>query len=179
MSMQCLRSSLPIAAISLVAVAGACAPADRNAEIGAAIHQIVSAPSHSSADGIDCRAGVAACKEIWTEAQRFYAERAHARAWVQDTDRSTADAALRVVRSAADHGLDPSDYGEADIARAIEAGEEADESLEEPATLAQVDVQITTNLLALGHDVARGRTRPQDVDPRWKPRRKAAGFAAL
>ena len=41
------------------------------------------------------------------------------------------------------------------------------------SALAEADVRITSALLTLGRDVAVGRTKPEQIDPRWKTQRKA------
>jgi murein L,D-transpeptidase YcbB/YkuD len=81
-----------------------------------------------------------------------------------------------VLRSAEAHGLVASDYGAEAIAGAIASEDQLDESTER---LAQLDVDVTTNLLALGHDVALGRVNPREIDPRWKKQRTHPDFVAL
>src|SRR6185295_2855441 len=44
---------------------------------------------------------------------------------------------------------------------------------ERSRSLADIDVRITSALLTLGRDVAVGRTKPEQIDPRWKTRRQA------
>ena len=79
-----------------------------------------------------------------------------------------AEAALHVVRSARDHGLDPADYGEQELItlRALQTSEDAPEkgSAERAQRLAEADVRITSALLALGRDVALGRSKPARID---------------
>lgn len=142
--------------------------ADRTAEISASIQQILATTRPASVS-----------EKVWAEVERFYKERAHAPAWVRSEDPSKAAGALRVLQSAADHGLAASDYGESEIARAITSDGEPDESINEISSLAQLDVRITTGLLALGHDVALGRDEPGRIDPRWKKRRTAPDVVAL
>ena len=92
---------------------------------------------------------------------------------------SKAAVALAVLRSAPDHGLVTSDYGESRVANAIASEGELEKSIEGVPDLAQFDVQLTTALLALGRDVALGRSSPEGLDPRWKRRRTAPDFAGL
>src|SRR4029453_19360684 len=47
------------------------------------------------------------------------------------------------------------------------------------AKLAQLDVRVTSALLALGRDVAVGRVGPASIDKRWKERRAAPDLAGL
>lgn len=133
---------------------------DRKAQLRAPIQQILSTKRPASVD-----------ESVWAEVDLFYKKRAHAPAWVQSDDTSKAASALQVLQSAADHGLVASDYGESEVARAITGDGESDESIND---LAQLDVRITTGLLALGHDVALGRDEPGRLDPRWKKRRTSS-----
>ena len=148
-----------------------CAPNDPTAEISASIRRLADGTRPSSVD-----------EQVWSQLNRFYTARAHAAAWVDDRDHTKVNGALRVLKSAADHGLDPADYGEPDLARTLAslASEgDGEDAHPEPADLARLDVRITTRLLALGRDVALGRSSPQNLDPRWKKRRQAPDFAAL
>ena len=149
----------------VVCLVSACVPADRTPQIAAAIQELLAAPRTASLD-----------EQGWQEAQRFYKERAYAPAWLQDGEPLKAADALRVLRSAPDHGLADSDYGADDIAEAIAREDEWAESIEE---LAQLDLRVTAGILALGHDVAVGRVNPAHLDPRWKRARKPPDFAGL
>ena len=122
----------------MVCLVGACAPADRNPQIAATIQELLASPRPATLD-----------EKGWQEAQRFYKERAYAPAWVQDGNTLKAADALRVLRTAPDHGLAESDYGADDIAKVIASEGEWEESIGE---LAQLDMRITTGLLALSHD---------------------------
>jgi murein L,D-transpeptidase YcbB/YkuD len=93
-----------------------------------------------------------------------------------------ADAAVRVLGRAREHGLDPVDYDEQDLAKllTLRASEDAPEkgSDERAQWLAESDVRITSALLSLGRDVALGRTKPERIDRRWKAHRQAPDFVA-
>ena len=156
------------ALVVAVCVFGACAPSTRKSQITASIQHILAAPPPHSVD-----------ETLWAEARRFYKERDHNPAWVQDDNLSKAAVALAVLRSAADHGLVTSDYAESRVANAIASEGELEESIEGAPDLAQFDVQLTTALLALGRDVALGRNNPESLDPRWKRQRTAPDFAGL
>jgi murein L,D-transpeptidase YcbB/YkuD len=145
-----------------------CAPQERPQAVSDSIRQLANGARPSSVD-----------EHVWADLKRFYEARAQAPAWVDDGDSLKATAALRVLKSAADHGLDPADYGEPDIARMLASNHDAEESTPEPTDLARLDVRMTTALLALGRDVAIGRSSPQQLDPRWKKRRQPPDFAAL
>jgi murein L,D-transpeptidase YcbB/YkuD len=72
----------------------------------------------------------------------------------------------------------PADYGEADLSRALSDTRAIEDALaKDPAKAAQLDVRVTTALLALGRDVAVGRGNPAAIDPRWKARREPPDFA--
>ena len=138
---------------------------DRNTRISASIQQaLTSAPAASAAESV--RADV----------DRFYKERAYAPAWVQDGELSKVAGARRVLQSANDHGLVSADYNEETIAGALASEDDLEDS---PERLAQLDIDVTTSLFALGHDVALGRDDSKRVDPRWKKRRTPLDFVAL
>ena len=150
-------------AVMVVLVVAGCS-SNRNARIGASIQQILSAqPS-------------AVAASVRTEVDRFYKAREYAPVWVQDGDLLKVAGALGALRSAEAHGLVASDYGEDAIAGAIAREDHLDDSTER---LAQLDIDVTTNLLALGHDVALGRVNPRKIDPRWKKERTPPDFVAL
>jgi len=117
---------------------------------------------------------------VWTDVANFYTLRSGAPAWVnhkQPTEDATD--AVKLLHTAVDHGFDPGGYGEADIDAIYQ-----DIQKLEPDTpdlrprLAEFDVRLTAALLALGRDVALGRTSPKPIDARWTPRREAPDFAA-
>jgi murein L,D-transpeptidase YcbB/YkuD len=116
--------------------------------------------------------------EVWADVRRFYEARMFAPRWVRDGRVDDAVAALRVVQRAPEHGLVPADYGEADLSRALSDTRAIEDALaKDPAKAAQLDVRVTTALLALGRDVAVGRGNPAAIDPRWKARREPPDFA--
>ena len=118
-------------------------------------------------------------KAVWADVQRFYAQRMHAPRWVRDGEEEQTEAALRAVQRAPDHGLMAADYGDADLPRRLRSKQSIEDSLgEDVATIARLDVQITTTLLTLGRDVAVGRTSPAAIDKRWKAARSVPDLAA-
>ena len=148
----------------LVLIVGGCS-SNKNARISASIQQILTAAPASSV-----------AENVHTAVDRFYKERGYTPAWVEDGDLAKVADALRVLRSADDHGLVASGYREEAVAGAMANEDTLEESIER---LAQLDVDITTGLLALGHDVAVGRKDPKTIDPRWKRERVAPDLAAL
>lgn len=152
---------LPIVLLALLACG--CTKKDTTPQVGAAIEQALSGkPVASSTAG------------AWKDVREFYKQRQNKPAWVTDrfTDERAADA-LIVLRSATDHGLNPADYAEPDIVRLhgeiAALPKDAPNRLEK---LAAFETQVTAALLALGRDVALGRTRPNQVVGQWKARRE-------
>jgi murein L,D-transpeptidase YcbB/YkuD len=139
---------------------------DRRDEIDGALERITS--GHTPAGVSD---------DTWEDIHRFYAA-GDGPAWVNYASTSKASDALRVLREARAHGLNPADYGEPELTAALEA-------LDAPAAddaqidrFAAYDVRLTGALIALGRDVAVGRERPEAADPRWKKRRAVPDVAS-
>lgn len=119
-------------------------------------------------------------KEAWADTHEFYRRRSDLPAWTMEGDAMLAEVAVHVVSSSKDHGLNPADYGEQELIawRAHQTSEDAPEkgSAEREQQLAEADVRITSALLALGRDVALGRSRESQRERsgwRWKARRRA------
>ncbi len=112
--------------------------------------------------------------EVRTAVRKFYELRATTCAWTAKRPIRSADDALTVLASAEAHGLEREDYGYAGLVaarnRLRENPPKGDAGLQE---LARFDVRLTTSLVALGHDVAVGRTRP----PEWRSQRKSPDLA--
>ncbi len=117
---------------------------------------------------------------VWTDVGKFYTQRSGAPAWVnhkQPTQKATD--AITVLHTASAHGFDSADYGEADIEALYQQIQKIDREKPEIRTpLAEFDARLTAALLALGRDVALGRTSPKVIDARWKSRRAEPDFAA-
>lgn len=91
-----------------------------------------------------------------------------------------AEAALKTLAAASDHGLDRETYGVAELTRLLEGLKARGADREaQPQQMAEFDVRLTASLLALGRDVAVGRVPPQTVDPRWKAQRAMPDLAAV
>jgi murein L,D-transpeptidase YcbB/YkuD len=117
---------------------------------------------------------------VWEDVRAFYEQRLGEPAWVDEGDKDTAKAAkaLDVLRTATRHGFAPADYGEPQIAGRIQArGELKDDTPDAARQLAELDARLTTALLALGRDVAVGRTSPRSIDWQWTSRRQAPDLA--
>jgi L,D-transpeptidase YcbB len=105
---------------------------------------------------------------------RFYDLRGMSFAWTARKPLSVADDALALIAAADEHGFDRTLYGY-DALRAARARLAATppEGNGGRRELARFDVLLTTSLMALGHDVAVGRTRPT----RWRAQRKLPDLA--
>jgi murein L,D-transpeptidase YcbB/YkuD len=106
--------------------------------------------------------------------RQFYEQRGYAPVWIGRSPAGDAVEALRVIRTAPNHGFDVADYNEVALAQLIEGEERTEEALkDDPNALAQFDVRLTASLLTLGRDVAIGRTTPGVLSSLWKPQRKS------
>ena len=118
-------------------------------------------------------------RDVWDDVQRFYVARSYAPAWTADEEQAAA--ALRVLRQSHEHGLPTEAYVSADLPGLLapEKKSIAETLNHDPGKLAQLDVRVTSALLALGRDVAIGRVGPASIDKRWKVRRMAPDLAGL
>jgi murein L,D-transpeptidase YcbB/YkuD len=158
--------------LSAALVAG-CGAGDLAPQIAAALEQILAGPPLTSA------------KPVWADVRAFYERRAGEPAWVEGRNTKRAHEARAVLHAAQDHGLDPVSYGESDLAAELEAIDQlkdraasSEEETELAQRLARLDARVTTALLALGRDVALGRSGPQRIDRRWKPQRTSPDLPA-
>jgi murein L,D-transpeptidase YcbB/YkuD len=126
------------------------------------------------ADTLDRQVGDA---RVRAAVRAFYLRTDATLAWSTSKPSKAADAALAVLASARDHGLDPDDYQWAALVSERDAVARAPRG-ERSRHLAVFDVRLTSALLRLGHDVALGRVRPDAVVPRWKSQRAAPDLAA-
>ncbi|HYN06446.1 MAG TPA: L,D-transpeptidase family protein [Vicinamibacterales bacterium] len=120
-------------------------------------------------------------RAVWNDVRAFYSHRELAPAWIGESSPSKkAKDAWRLISLAGEHGLSAADYDEAQIARRLAELGDADtaDKNQRLKNLAELEIRVSTALLALGRDVALGRTTPASIDRRWKPRRTAPDFAA-
>ena len=119
---------------------------DLTPEVTSAIQQVVAAAP-------DGKAGT-----VQADVRQFYEQRANAPVWVTKDSTAEPEDALKVIRTAPNHGLVEADYIEQELAQLIDAEDDVEKQLkDDPQALARFDVQLTTALLALGRDVAMGR----------------------
>ena len=144
---------LPILAIALAA---GCGGGARMEAVTAAVH-----------DAVATAPAAAGRPVIQTDLRAFYDRRESAPAWVDDDGPTKLGGkALDAIRSAADHGLAPSAYGEPELGRTFETlKSEADEKdlpfADRARELARFEVRLTSALLTLGRDVAVGRANAE------------------
>jgi len=160
-----------VAGVAAVAMMAACVCAscakDMTGDMRAAILQDT---SRAAQPGVS--------PNVWTDVQRFYSTRSYDAAWTVDDKQAAA--ALRVLRSAAQHGLPVNAYLGADLPNLLAPQKKSIAAAldHDPAKLAQLDVRVTAALLTLGRDVAVGRAKPASIDSRWKTRRTAPDLGA-
>ena len=98
-------------------------------------------------------------KAVWSDVQKVYGARQNAPLWVTEKDVPGAvDEALKSVRRAAEHGLDPERYGAAALTSEAERLRSGKPDVRTPAALAKLDSDLAHAQLALGRDVAVGIT---------------------
>jgi murein L,D-transpeptidase YcbB/YkuD len=159
------RRTPAVVAISIASLAIGCSQ-DLTPEVTSAIQQVVA----SSTD---------APNTVQADLRQFYEQRANAPVWVTKDSTAEPEGALKVIRTAPNHGLVEADYLEQDVAQLIDAEDDVEKQLkDDPQALARFDVQLTTALLTLGRDVAMGRTQPKAISSLWKAKRTAPDFVA-
>jgi L,D-transpeptidase YcbB len=159
-------SLLPLTLAALMLVG--CATSDAPSPTATAVQQIVDGKPRGAREA------------EWPAVREFYSQRRHAPAWIDGKFPSERSGeALAVIHAAADHGFAAENYDEAGILEAhTRLNDEADKDAPDRVQrLAEFDVQVTVALMALGHDVALGRTNPSKVVSNWKSRRPPPDFA--
>jgi murein L,D-transpeptidase YcbB/YkuD len=154
--------------VTMASVVGGCrGDVDRASALAASLRQIVAgAPV------------VPVQPSVWADVRTFYERREDRPAWVTDESTSKAAEGMQLLRTAREHGFAAADYGEAQIAQAIDGLHQSKAKKDAPdrlQQLAELDARLTTALLALGRDVAVGRTTS---DRRWKARREMPDLVA-
>ena len=151
--------------------------------IAAALLSAMAACSHHSSDTSPALQQIVAGTRpantpppVWKDVQAFYASRAYAPAWIDGKPGARAAAALATIQSASAHGLSPADYGAPGLAQTVEALRADTKKIDEQR-VADLDARLTTALLALGRDVAIGRTAPHPAESHWKARRQVPDLA--
>ena len=138
--------------------------------------QIPDVKNTSVAAALSAKPAFPVAEAVWSDVQRFYQQRGDDVAWGRDAALSAQGSkAVRVLERAAEHGLAAKDYGATEISR-LRENLGAQSGVE--GRLAELDVALTTALLALGRDVALGRLKPDSVDKRWNAHRESPDFVA-
>ena len=123
-------------------------------------------------DGID--------PAVWTDTQKFYAERSQMLAW-SNSNGPTAHGtkALETLRLAEEHGLQRAHYHEPEVTTMHGTlVTPAPNATGRAQQLADFDVRLTASLLLLGRHVGSGRLNPSTVDTRWNARRQPPDYVA-
>ena len=111
---------------------------------------------------------------------KFYTQRSGAPAWVnhkQPTEKATE--AIKILHTATEHAFDPAGYGETELYALYEEIQKLERDTPDiQRRLAEFDVRLTAALLAMGRDVAVGRTSPKLINAKWNSRRAVPDFAA-
>ncbi len=102
----------------------------------------------------------------------FYDARDYAPYWTQqDRLSAEADSLLYVLCHAADHALNPADYGVADIeARYARAYGDVPSDTARARALAELEMALAGAFVRYAQDVTEGRLRPEDVNGQWHMR---------
>ena len=162
---------------------GACRGANQSPEIAIALQHVLAekppTPIATALEHLLAGKPPTPIADVWTDVRAFYAARQNAPAWVADRNASKATAALQVLRTAPEHGFGATDYDEAGLTADVEALKNGNDDANRVERLAVLDARITTALLALGRDIALGRSTPASIDRQWKARRQAPDFAGL
>jgi L,D-transpeptidase YcbB len=104
----------------------------------------------------------------------FYELRAFRPSWVEHAEsRRLLDALERAVQRAADHGLNPEDYHQAEIAALRARVADGDEA---PAVLADLELLASDAFLVLGSHLLHGRVNPETINPEWLANRRSAAM---
>ena len=119
--------------------------------------------------------------DVWQDVRKLYELRGGQAAWVKPRSPSRrVGAALHLIRRAGDHGLVANDYGEVELARITDELEREKRNARDLQTrLAILDVRLTAAVLALGRDVALGRSDPRTMGVPSTKRRATPDFAAI
>lgn len=116
----------------------------------------------------------------WAVARRFYAQREYRPAWLVGgrPTRRVGDL-VHALLGAAEHGLDPDDYGAQEIneASASLGGSWVARPVD-GAVAARLDAQITYAFLRLAADLTQGRVSPSEISPDYLHRRTRVDVAA-
>ena len=152
--------------VTVASTVGGCRGVEPTSPLVTSLRQITTGAPLSSED------------TVWKDVRAFYEQRQGLPAWVDGKDTAKVLRALDVLRTATRHGFAPEDYDEPEIAQRIHALKDLkDDTPEGARQLAELDAHLTTALLALGRDVAVGRTPPRSIDWQWKSRRTAPDLA--
>ena len=112
----------------------------------------------------------------------FYQKRAYRPAWVTDTGRGSAIAALVIaLEGATDHGLRPEDYHHGTLVTLLaEVNQKQRGKLPPPAgLLCDLDLLASDAFLIYASHLLAGRVDPEKIDAEWVANRREMDLAAL
>lgn len=159
--------SLRIAALLAVALSAyACSNSKQSAALASAIGAAVAAPSPSDVPA-----------DTWADVERFYQSRSFQPVWISSRRQAAeAQRAIDFLSEAQNHGLNPVRYGGSDLQALLT--ELAQDQNTSELQLARADIALTTSVLRLGHDIAVGVVRPEQINRGWKHRRDTPDLSA-
>lgn len=161
--------------------AAACRQADTDREVREALVQVLAAAPLSPAleRALGALPATSVRAVVWDDVEAFYRPRQMRPVWVNRAGPlPRAAVAIRLLGTAPEHALSVADYDHDALGRQhAELTATGTEGLPPPAqALAAFETRLTAAFLALGRDVAFGRTNPQVVDPSWRARRNPLDF---
>jgi murein L,D-transpeptidase YcbB/YkuD len=105
--------------------------------------------------------------------RRVYGADAYRPIWFRaDATTPAVAVAIAALRAAPDHGIPAEAYAVAALERAVAAARATGRT---PAVVARADVALTAAMLQFLSDLHKGRVRPQDVEPHYRPPAKSMG----
>jgi murein L,D-transpeptidase YcbB/YkuD len=142
-----------------IAMASSAAAADNEA-VAATIESFITSGSAVLADETD--------DQRLADIYLYYADRDFKPIWTRDSGSKTkAKVLLKVLKAAAEHGLDPDDYSIAEIEERIFATD--------PEVLAELDLLISDVFADYGRDLAKGRIDPASTSSEIHVKPKGPG----
>ena len=166
-----MRYSTATAFLALIPAAfiAGCGPTARPHEVAPALATVLAGAKPATVEPV-----------VWTDVGKFYTQRNGEPAWVnhkQPTQKATD--AIEILHTATDHAFNPADYGEDEIKKIYDDIQKLERDTPDIyQRLAEFDVSLTAALLAMGRDVALGRSSPDIIDAKWKSRRAQPDFPA-
>ncbi|UCD84126.1 MAG: L,D-transpeptidase family protein [Deltaproteobacteria bacterium] len=110
---------------------------------------------------------------------RFYEQRGYQPAWIDDSGlKPQVEGLVRMLRAAAQEGLNPLDYHLTEIEAKREAIR-ADRRRVNPDRLTELDLLLTDAYLLYGYHLLAGKVNPETIDPEWFIARRKADLVTI